>query len=518
MYLTQSLHRSLQQTPDAPITVFQGRQRSVAQFGERVARFAGALRQLGVSPGDRVGMLSLNSDWYLEYYLATYWAGGAVNPINIRWSAQEIAYSLDDCATRILLVDDSFLPMADELRRLSPTLQTVIHMGNGAAPAGTLSYEALVAETAPVADALRGGEDLAGVYYTGGTTGAPKGVMLSHRNLYLNSMAIVAEGVVQRGCIGLHAAPMFHLADGAFMNAMLHVGATHVMVPRFDPLAVMQAIAAAQVSDALLVPTMVQMLVDHPELPQHDMRSLTGVLYGASPIGEGLLDRAMRALPSAGFTQLYGMTELSPVATILTREMHTEAGRSKGRHRGAGRAALSCEVRVVDPDDQEVPRGDVGEVVVRGPGVMMGYWNKPAETEAALRGGWMHTGDGGRMDDDGYLYIVDRMKDMIVTGGENVYSVESESALATHPAVAVCAIIGVPSAQWGEAVHAFVVLKPGHSATADELIAHARSRIAAYKCPRTIDFIEAMPLSGAGKVLKTTLRAPFWAANDRKVS
>jgi acyl-CoA synthetase (AMP-forming)/AMP-acid ligase II len=289
------------------------------------------------------------------------------------------------------------------------------------------------------------------------------------------------------------------------------------MVPRFEPVAVMQAIATEQVSDALLVPTMIQMLVDHPELPQHDMRSLRGVVYGASPIGEGLLDRAMKALPSAGFTQLYGMTELSPVATILTRDMHTEAGRSKGRHRGAGRAAIGCEVRIVDVDDHEVPRGEVGEIVVRGPGVMQGYWNKPAETEAALRGGWMHTGDGGRMDADGYVYIVDRMKDMIVTGGENVYSVESESALATHPAVAVCAIVGVPSAQWGEAVHAFVVLKPGHSATPDELIAHTKSRIAAYKCPRTIDFIEAMPLSGAGKVLKTTLRAPFWAQHDRQV-
>lgn len=517
MYLTQSLRRAMQQTPDALITVYQGRKRTFAQFGERIARYAGALRQLGVAPGDRVGILSLNSDWYLEYYLGTYWAGGAVNPINIRWSAAEIAYSLDDCQTRVLLVDDTFVPLVDELRRLSPTLQTVIHLGNGPAPAGCLSYETLVAQTPPVDDAMRSGDELAGVYYTGGTTGSPKGVMLSHSNLYTNAMSIVAEGAIPRGCVGLHAAPMFHLADGAFMNAMLHVGATHVMVPRFEPVAVMQAIATEQVSDALLVPTMIQMLVDHPELPQHDMRSLRGVVYGASPIGEGLLDRAMQALPSAGFTQLYGMTELSPVATILTRDMHTEAGRSKGRHRGAGRAAIGCEVRIVDVDDHEVPRGEVGEIVVRGPGVMLGYWNKPAETEAALRGGWMHTGDGGRMDADGYVYIVDRMKDMIVTGGENVYSVESESALATHPAVAVCAIVGVPSAQWGEAVHAFVVLKPGHSATPDELIAHTKSRIAAYKCPRTIDFIEAMPLSGAGKVLKTTLRAPFWAQHDRQV-
>ena len=290
MYLTQSLRRAMQQTPDAPITVYQGRKRTFAQFGDRIARYAGALRQLGVAPGDRVGILSLNSDWYLEYYLGTYWAGGAVNPINIRWSAAEIAYSLDDCQTRVLLVDDTFLPLVDELRRLSPTLQTVIHLGDGPAPAGCLSYETLVAQTPPVDDAMRSGDELAGVYYTGGTTGSPKGVMLSHSNLYTNAMSIVAEGAIPRGCVGLHAAPMFHLADGAFMNAMLHVGATHVMVPRFEPVAVMQAIATEQVSDALLVPTMIQMLVDHPELPQHDMRSLRGVVYGASPIGEGLLD------------------------------------------------------------------------------------------------------------------------------------------------------------------------------------------------------------------------------------
>ncbi|ARU04024.1 fatty-acid--CoA ligase [Comamonas serinivorans] len=518
MYLTQSLHRAIQQTPDRPITVFQGRRRTFAEFGARIARYAGALHRLGLAQGDRVGILSLNSDWYLEYYLGTYWAGGAVNPINIRWSAAEIAYSLDDCQTRILLVDDSFLPLLGEIRQLSRELQTVIHVGDGPAPAGLLSYEQLVADTAPVADARRGGDELAGVFYTGGTTGSPKGVMLSHRNLYVNAMAMVAEGAVPHGCVGLHAAPMFHLADGAFMNAMLHGGGTHVMVPRFEPVAVMQAIATERVTDALLVPTMVQMLVDHPALTQHDVSSVTGILYGASPIGEGLLDRAMQAFPSVGFTQLYGMTELSPVATILTREMHGEAGRSRGRHRGAGRAALGSEVRIVDLDDREVPRGEVGEVAVRGPGVMMGYWNKPAETAAAVREGWMHTGDGGRMDEDGYIYIVDRMKDMIVTGGENVYSVESESALATHPAVAVCAIIGVPSEQWGEAVHAFVVLKPGQQATPDELIAHCRTRIAAYKCPRSVDFIEAMPLSGAGKVLKTTLRAPFWAGRDRQVA
>ena len=518
MYLTQNLHRSVQQTPDRWLTVYQGRRRSFAQVADRVARFAGALRQLGLQPGDRVGMLGLNSDWYLEYYLGTYWAGGAVNPINTRWSAAEIAFSLADCDTRLLLVDDHFAAMADELRRRCPGLRTLVHVGDGAPPAGMLSYEALVVAHAPVADALRGGEDLAGVFYTGGTTGSPKGVMLSHRNIFVNAVAMLAEGAVQHGCVGLHAAPMFHLGDGCFMNAMLASGGTHVMLPRFEPLAMMQVIAAERVTEAMLVPTMIQMLVDHPALAQHDVSTLRNLVYGASPIGEGLLDRAMRAIPGTGFTQLYGMTELSPVATILTPEMHRDAGRSLGRHRSAGRAAIGCELRVVDALGQELPRGEVGEIAVRGAGVMMGYWNKPAETAAAVRDGWMFTGDGGRMDGDGYVYIVDRLKDMIVTGGENVYSVEVEGAIATHPAVAQCAVIGVPDDPWGELVHAFVVCKPGQQLTPEQIVAHCREHIAGYKCPRRVSFVDALPLSGAGKILKTSLRAPFWEGRSRKVA
>ncbi len=518
MYLTQGLRRAAQQTPNAIASVFQGRERTFAQLIDRVARIAGMLRALGLQPGDRVGMLALNSDWYLEYYPGVYWAGGAVNPINTRWSPAEIAFSLDDCQTGILIVDDAFAGMVDDLKRRSPSLRTVIHVGNGEPPAGMLGYEALLAQAEPVEDALRGGEDLAGVFYTGGTTGSPKGVMLPHRGLYSNAIGVIAEGAIQRGCIGLHAAPMFHLADGCFMNAMFASGGRHVIVPRFEPVSVLEAIQNNGVTEALLVPTMIQMLVDHPDLGHYRLEHFKNMLYGASPISEGLLDRAMKALPSAGFTQLYGMTELSPMATVLTQEMHREAGRAKGRHRSGGRAAIGCEVRIVDSLGHEVPRGAVGEVAVRGPGVMLGYWNKPAETAAALRDGWMFTGDGGRMDEDGYVFIVDRIKDMIVTGGENVYSVEVESAVATHPAVASCAVIGVPDEQWGELVHAFIVKKAGSSLSAQELIDHCKKRIAGYKCPRQVSFIDAMPLSGAGKILKTQLRAPFWEGRERKVA
>jgi acyl-CoA synthetase (AMP-forming)/AMP-acid ligase II len=235
-------------------------------------------------------------------------------------------------------------------------------------------------------------------------------------------------------------------------------------------------------------------------------------------MSEAVLDRAMSALPGVGFVQIYGMTELSPLATVNPAYNHTAEGRKHGRLRAAGRASYCVEVRIVDHDGREVPRRTVGEVAVRGPNVMQGYWNKPEQTALAVRDGWMHTGDGAYMDEDGFIFIADRLKDMIITGGENVYSGEVENALARHPAVAACAVIGIPSDQWGEAVHAAVVRKPGQDASAEELIAHCKSLIAGYKCPRSVAFADALPLSGAGKVLKTKLREPFWHGRDRGVA
>jgi acyl-CoA synthetase (AMP-forming)/AMP-acid ligase II len=518
MYLTQSFQRAISTQPGAIASVYRDRRRTFAQMGDRVARLAGALRGLGLNPGDRVGMLSLNSDRYLEYYMAVYWAGYAVNPVNIRWSAAEIAYSLDDCDTRVLIVDDQFAPMVPDLKQRSKVLSTLIHAGEGATPDGMLSYESLIDQSQPVEDARRGDADLAGVFYTGGTTGFPKGVMLSHAGLYVNALSIVAEGAVRDGDVGLHAAPMFHLADGAFMNAMFACGGTHVMIPAFAPVAVLQAIERERITASLLVPTMIQMTVDHPDVPKHDLSSLRSVIYGASPISEALIDRATLALPKASFFQAYGMTELSPVATMLRPEFHTKEGRALGKVRSAGRPTYCAEVRIEDVDGHELPRGQVGEIVVKGPGMMLGYWNKPEESAQALRGGWMHTGDAGRMDDQGFVFVVDRIKDMIVTGGENVYSAEVENAVLQHPAVATCAVISIPSDQWGELVHAVVVLKPGATATAEDIQAHCKTLIAGYKCPRSMAFVDALPLSGAGKVLKTKLREPFWQGRERAVA
>ena len=517
--LTQALHRAARLHRDRIATVCGDRRRTYAEFGERVARAAAALHALGVRAGDRVGILSMNSDRFLELLFATWWAGGVVNPVNTRWVSREIAYSLDDCETRILAVDDSFAKLVPDITSRSRSLRTVLHIGDGIAPAGMFAYESLLAEHAPMADARRSGDDLAGVFYTGGTTGAPKGVMLSHANLWSSAMSGLSENLVGSQDIGLHAAPMFHLADGTYTVMLSLRAATQVIVPSFTPEGVMQVIQAEGVTSSLLVPTMIQMLVDHPALATYRMDSLRTVVYGASAISEAVLDRAMVRLPLASFVQAYGQTEMSPLVSVLARDFHRGEGRARGKLRSAGRPITGVEVRIVDAEDREVPAGTVGEITVRGPGMMQGYWNQATQTAAALRDGWLFTGDGAYIDEDGFLFIVDRMKDMIVTGGENVFSAEVENAIAQHPAVAACAVIGIPSPQWGEAVHAVIVRKPAdpNALDADQILAHCRGLISGYKCPRSVEFREALPLSGAGKVLKTVLREPWWAEQARKV-
>ncbi|BEP68152.1 MULTISPECIES: long-chain-fatty-acid--CoA ligase [unclassified Variovorax] len=519
MYQTQSLHRSVQQHPDRIAVRASGRTLSFRAYAERVARLAGALQGLGMQQGDRVAMLALNSARYLEYQMAVPWGGGVLNPCNIRWSAAEILYSLDDSGSTLLLVDDTFRAVVEQMRGQATSLREVIYCGDGPTPPGMLGYEALLEAASPVPDAGRCDDDLAGIFYTGGTTGFPKGVMLSHTNMGSSGLALHAEGLASpEGCY-LHAAPMFHLADMGLAAPHWLEGNTHAIIPAFSPEAVLNAIEQDRVTHALLVPTMIQMLVDHPAMREpHDLSSLKCITYGASPISEAVLTRAMAAFPGVDFVQAYGMTELSPLATVNPARNHTAEGQRRGKLRSAGRASYCTEVRIVDGEGLEVPRGTVGEVAVRGPNVMQGYWNQPAQTAAAVRGGWMHTGDGAWMDDDGYIFVVDRLKDMIISGGENIYSAEVENAINQHPAVAACAVIGIPSEEWGEAVHAVLVLKPGQQLADEALIAHCKALIANYKCPRSVAVVEALPLSGAGKVLKTRLREPFWQGRQRSVA
>lgn len=514
MNVTLHLQRNALQTPDTESTVFGDRVRTWSETRDRVARLAGAVQALGVGSGERVAILSLNSDRYLEYLFAVPWADAVINPVNIRWSLEEIAYSLRDSESGVLFVDDTFAPMLPGLRERAPGLRTVVHCGDGPTPDGALDYERLLTGHAPVPDARRSGDALAGIFYTGGTTGHPKGVMLSHANLIISAMAAAAVGefLLPQGRT-LHAAPMFHLADLFSVLVRNILGGTHVIVPAFDPAGVAEAIEKHQVTDTLLVPTMIQMLIDTPDAARRDLGSLQRLVYGASPISDALLARAAEALPGVRFTQAYGMTELAPLATYLLPSDHAD----EVLRRSAGRAGPHVEIRIVDAEDNEVAPGVVGEVVVRGGNVMLGYANLPAETADAVRGGWMHTGDGGYMDERGYVFLVDRIKDMIVSGAENVYSAEVENVLATHPAVAQCAVIGVPDPELGERVHAVVVLRPGTSLTQDEIRAHCKERIAGYKAPRSSEIVDAMPLSGAGKILKRELRAKYWAAEGRGI-
>lgn len=331
--------------------------------------------------------------------------------------------------------------------------------------------------------------------------------MLSHNAMVVSAMGTLSTlDVITRGGRFLHAAPMFHLADVALWNCGMLTGTTHVIVPKFTPAGVVDAIGKHCVTDALLVPTMIQMLVDSSDAAGADMSTLQRVIYGASPISQAVLERAQKTFPAASFTQAYGMTELAPIAALLSPADHEDPE----LRRAAGRPAAHVELKIVDPDGNELPRGEVGEVVVRGDNVMKGYWNRPDDTAEALRGGWMHTGDGAYMDDRGFVFIVDRIKDMIITGGENVYCVEVENALSKHEAVAACAVIGIPDDKFGERVHAVVVLQKSKHATPQELAEFCRPLIANYKVPRSFAFVDMLPMSGAGKVLKRDLRKMRW--------
>ncbi|TGD73334.1 long-chain-fatty-acid--CoA ligase [Mangrovimicrobium sediminis] len=492
------------------------REQDWASLAGRVARLAGALQALGLGEGERVAVLSLNSDRYYETVFATCWAGGAVVPLNTRWALPENRYAMEDCAPQFLFFDSGFSAQAEQLVAHCSGLRAAVFMDDGDTPPWARGYEALVADNSPVLPAARGGEAMAGIFYTGGTTGFPKGVMQSHRGLWSSAIGAAQDFSLSRSAIYLHAAPMFHIADFAgSMGATLQC-AGHVMLPAFDAGKVLASFADDGITHTLLVPSMIKMLLAHPEATTTDISQLDKILYGASPMPAATLEKCMALWPGVDLVQAYGQTELAPVATTLSPADHRAGG---PRLRSAGRPTAVSDVRIVAEDGSEAAPGESGEVVVRGPHAMLGYWNKPEQTADTLREGWVHTGDAGYFDPEGYLFIVDRVKDMIVSGGENVYTTEVENALMSHTAVQDCAVIGIPHEEWGEAVHAIVILKPDASASAEELITHCRGHIAGYKLPKSVDFrSEPLPLSGAGKVLKTELRKPYWAGSERNVN
>ena len=510
------IERAARLNPEGVSTRYRGREYRWAETGQRVARLGGALAALGLEEADRVAILSLNSDRYYEAVFAIPWSGCCIVPLNTRWALAENNYALNDSGARVLFFDDAFTAQAEQLLSAVPSLEVAVYMGDGETPRWAQSQQQLTADSASVPASGRGWHDMAGIFYTGGTTGFPKGVMQSHRALWASAMGALPEFRMDRETVYLHAAPMFHMADFCgSMGAILRCG-SNVIVQSFDAGEVLQAIAGEQISHALLVPSMIKMVLNHPAASQADVSSLRCVIYGASPMPAATLEKFMHQWPTVGLVQVYGQTELAPIATALSTEDH-RAGSEKLR--SAGRPTASSEIRIVDDHGRDCAQGSSGEIVVRGPHTMLGYWNKPEETAKALRDGWVFTGDAGYFDRDGYLYIVDRVKDMVVTGGENVFTTEVENAVISHAAVLDVAVIGIPHEEWGEAVHAIVILHPGESVTPDAIIAHCRERIAGYKLPKGITFRdEPLPLSGAGKVLKTELRKPYWEGRDRQVN
>jgi long-chain acyl-CoA synthetase len=474
------------------------------QFGERLRRLHGALIGLGIAPGERVAILSFNSIPFTELYCGVSMSGRVQVPLNFRWAEPELAYALEDSGSRILFCDRDPGPLADLVER-------VVRLDLD-------EYEQLLAgsETVDFDDQGIDQDDLAGLFYTGGTTGVSKGVMLTHRNLVANAWNVQITQPLTAADRYLVMAPMFHAAGSVSLLQSIFTGAAQVILPAFDPAVALDLIEQERITQTLGVPTMVAATVEEQLARPRDVSHFRGYAHGGSPIAMEVLRRGVQAFPDTAFIHLYGATETAPLVTGLADEVDLLGTE---REKSAGQPVMGCQVVIRDPGGAPLPTGEPGEVTVRGANVMAGYWNKPEQTAAALRDGWYWTGDVGRLDDEGYLFLLDRSKDMIISGGENVYCTEVEDALYTHPAVLEATVFGIPSDRWGEAVHAVVVAREGETVDETTLIEHCRSRIAGYKVPRSIDFRDQpLPKSGPGKVLKRELRAPYWADRDGSIA
>ncbi len=473
-------------------------------YGEtwsRARRLIGALQRLGLGAGDRVAVVGRNCHRYLELYQAVPGAGMVLVPLNQRHTAAELRYALEDSGAKVLFAGEG-------VDRPRGVVETVIDLEDG--------YEALLAGAPEVdfPDDLPA-DTLAGLFYTGGTTGAAKGVMLTHRNLVANALHFQASAPFGPDTCWLIVAPLFHAAGSiAVLPIVWHAG-RQVVLPAFDPGAALDLVEAERVTATLVVPTVLAAISDEQLARPRDVSTLRLISHGGAPVATETLRRAHAAFPAAELMHIYGATETSPIATLLS---HEEELLETPQARSCGQPAVGVEVAVVDLiSGAPVEAGTVGEVAIRGDNVMIGYWNKPAATEAAVKGGWYRTGDLGYMDEHAFLYLVDRAKDMIVSGGENVYSTEVEEALYRHPAVLEAAVFGIPDARWGEVVHAIVV--PRGEVDESELLRHCRELIASYKVPKRIELrSEPLPKSGAGKVLKRELRAPHWEGHQAMVA
>jgi acyl-CoA synthetase (AMP-forming)/AMP-acid ligase II len=509
------IERNAHYYPDRCAVVFEGRRTTYAEFARRVRRFANALAANGLAPQGRFAILAQNCVEYFEAVGAAELAGFVAVTLNWRLSPSELAEIVVDCTPTVLVFEAQFAAQAEVLR--SHGIERCIVIGDG--PDWAERYEDIVAAAPDTRPALRP-QPGDGVYliYTSGSTGRPKGVLLSHRAILSSGLTLSRELGMRPTDRMLIVMPLFHIGGKINQIAHMMAGATIHLHRAFDPDAMLRCIERERITTAHFAPVMVRALLDHPELARFRKDALRDIQYASAPMSVALLREAMAAFGPI-FTQVYGMTECV-VGTILHAHDHLPDGTPTQARRlaSAGQPFFDHAIRVVRPDGTDCAAEEIGDILIKGPSLMNGYWNKSAATVETLREGWMHTGDVGFFDAEAFLFIVDRKKDMIVSGGENIYSREVEEALLTHPAVLAAAVIGVPDVRWGESVKACVVLRPGMEANEDELIAHCRAQIASYKKPRSVDFLEALPRLFNGKVDKKQLRARDWQAQGRQVS
>ena len=494
------LERALRVAPESCAVVCEDRRRTYAELGERCRRLAGALRDLGLQKGDRVAVRALNSEQYLMMFFAVPAAGLVLVPINARLAEPEVVSILEDSGASLLFSDR-------ELEEAPPAVRQV------SLPEG---FDAML-EAAPEIELGVGvdEDDLAALFYTSGTTGAPKGAMHTHRGLLSSGQNFMSTWPFGPDTNWIICSPMFHTGGILGVLATVWHGGTHTLLPAFKPDLALDAIERERVTHTLMVPTMLAAATEEQLARPRDVSSLRYLSHGASPIAAETLRRAHQAFPDAELLHVYGTTETTPITTLMR---HEELVLDQPEVRSCGQPAVGVDVHIRDADGRDVPPGVVGELVVRSPSVMVGYWQKPEETAAVFRDGWYWSGDLGYQDAHAHVFLVDRAKDMIVTGGENVYCAEVESALYDHPDVLEAVVFGIPDPRWGEAVYGVVVPRR-EDVSEEELIAHCRERIASFKVPKRIEFRpEELPKSAAGKVLKRELREPFWAGRESRVA
>ncbi|MBM3521558.1 MAG: long-chain-fatty-acid--CoA ligase [Alphaproteobacteria bacterium] len=518
MIVSDILLHHASQRPGALALVCGNRRYDQAALRMRVRRLASALLGLGLRSGDRVGLLATNRAEHVETVLALSMIGAVWVPLNFRLTAGELAYIVDDAQCVALVYSEDLGRTAADLADAAPRIKHWI--GIGGTGRGGHAYEALLARGQDrAADAAPTSDDLFAVMYTSGTTGRPKGAMLSHRQILHGAMCNAFTSGARPDDVTLQVIPQFHAGGNLSQLSQMLVGSPIVIAPRFEPELVLRLIAAERISFICFVPAMLTFLLETPALATAAVGSVTRLMYGGSAIAPDRLARAMQVF-GADFQQVYGQTEAGVFATLLNDADHRR-GLTLGNEAlllSCGRAVIGYEVRIVDDSGSEAAVGAVGELACRGDAIMSGYWNMPEATRAALRHGWLHTGDMARLDAAGYFTIVDRKVDMIVSGGENVYPVEVENVISAHPAVLEVAVIGVPDETWGEAVKAIVVARPSARASADDIIAFCRGKLAGFKIPKSVDLAAALPRTPSGKIVKGELRKPYWHGRARKVN